>query len=138
MQWFWQSEASAEEREKIKARTTGGRLRAAIAGGKPQGPTVLGYAYNQKQSSGASTPTAARWCGDDMYKWAASGMSCRQIANKLEQHSVKPPRSERWRGGLSRRATGRGWVNALDRDCRAARAGAQGRTPTRGPRPAAR
>jgi len=99
LKYYFQAKASAEERKKITLRTAAGRRTAAAAGKKPLGRSPFGLSYDTKAKEwGIDKERAAVVL--QMFELSAEGVSCKGIADRLEQKLVKPPRwptAKAWR-----------------------------------------
>jgi site-specific DNA recombinase len=92
IQWFFGTMATAEELAKIRERTHGGRLKAAMLGGKYSGSTPYGLTYERKTKTWgideAKAPTVRR-----IFELTASGSSMSEIAAILNAEHVPGPRT---------------------------------------------
>ena len=95
IQWFFGTMANAEEREKISARTHGGRVRAALDGGKYGGYTPYGLAYAPKTKEWSLDPVTSPIV-QRIFDLCVDGSTLRGIAVQLNAEGVPSSRGKGW------------------------------------------
>src|SRR2546427_796511 len=95
IQFFFGTMANAEEREKINARTHGGRVRAALDGGKYGGHTPYGLTYEPKAKKWSLDPATAPVV-QRIFDLCVDGSTLREIAVQLNADGAPSPRGKGW------------------------------------------
>ena len=95
IQFFFGTMATAEELSSIAARTHGGRIRAALDGGKYGGHTPYGLAYAPKTKEWtldpATSPVVQR-----IFDLCIDGWTLREIADEMNTDGATSPRGKGW------------------------------------------